>query len=83
MSRSLILTLPDDIDRSLDAEVRLTGRSREEVAVAWLKQHVSPQERGTVSAMLPFFGAWSLSADERRTIEELIATERDREDERD
>jgi len=80
VSRSLILDISDDIEQSLDQEARLTGKSREEVAKTWLRQHVPPPERGTLAAILPSFGVWAMSAEERLQIEQMIQSERDIED---
>lgn len=58
----------------LASEVRQRSEGR--------RDNLSEQE-GNVDALMPFFGAWSMTAEERKTIEQMIEDERIMEDERD
>jgi hypothetical protein len=81
MSRTLTLQMPDEIDRSVEQEAARTGQSRESVVLSWLRERVAEPERGTVAAIMPSFGAWQMSPEERLQIERMIQEERSLEDE--
>ncbi len=49
---------------------------RESVVLNWLRERIPTAERGTVAALMPFFGAWQMTTDERERIERLIHDER-------
>lgn len=83
MARTLTLDIPEDVERALQDEAARTGKSREQVVTEWLRQHVSPAPRGTVDAIMPFFGSWSMTDQERQDIERMIEEERLLEDEGD
>ncbi len=76
MSQLITLKLPDEVDRALQEEAARTGKSTEQVAIEWIGSHVDSPLRGSADALLSSHGAWSMAADERAQIEQMIEEER-------
>jgi hypothetical protein len=72
MSRLPTLNLPDQVDRALKDEAARTGKSTQEVALDWIGPHVPRPVRGSVDALMPSLGAWSMTPAERAAIEQMI-----------
>lgn len=76
MARIMTLEIPDEIDQGLGEAARRAGKSREQVALEWIGNHVQKCQRGTVGALMPFYGAWTMTPEERAHIEQMIEEER-------
>lgn len=50
-------------------EAARTGKSLEQIALDWIAQHIQQPQRGSAATLLPFFGAWSMTSEERARIE--------------
>ncbi len=83
MKQTLTLEIPDKVLQTLNREAARVGKSLETVALECITQHVQQPRRGSVEALSPFFGAWSMSAEERAKIERAIDEERHLEECRD
>jgi len=73
MKQTLTLEIPEDIYQALQKEAAKTGKSLEQLALEWLSQHA---RRGRLEALMPFFGAWHMSPEERTRIEQMLDQER-------
>jgi hypothetical protein len=82
MKKTLILEIPDDVFQALKEEAARTGKPLERIALERITLQAS-QRRGSAEALQPFFGAWSMSPDERADIERMIEEERHLEDNQD
>jgi hypothetical protein len=76
MSRLLKIDLPEEVDRALQEEAARTGKSPEQVALEWIEDHVETLSRGGREALMAMFGGWSMTAEERAQIEQMIEEER-------
>jgi len=76
MTRTLTLEIPEDVERALQEEADRTGASYEQFVTTWLRQRAKPPQRGTVDAIMPYFGALSMAPEEREKIERMIEEER-------
>lgn len=76
MARQLTLDLPEQVNQALQKEAARTGKSPEQVALEWIEPRMQPPARGSVDAILPSYGAWSMTPEERAQIERMIEEER-------
>lgn len=76
MSRTLSLELPEQVERALVEEAARTGKSREQIALEWIESRLEQSPRGSVDAILPSYGAWSMTPEERAEIERTIEEDR-------
>ena len=76
MKQTLILQIPDEIHQVLKEEATKAGKSLEQIALECIAQHTERPQRGSVDALRPFFGAWSMTSEERAQIEQMIDKER-------
>lgn len=76
MVRQLTLDLPEEIDRALQTEAARAGKSAAQLALEWIESRIHPPPRGSVDAILPSFGAWSMTPEERKKIERMIKEDR-------
>jgi hypothetical protein len=72
----MTLDIPESVERALESEAARTGKSPEEVALQLIESNLQKPRRGTIDAVLPWFGAWSMTPEERARIERMIAEER-------
>ncbi len=80
MKQSLTLEIPDDVYHVLQQEAAKTGKSLEQLALNWITEH---SRLGRVEALMPFFGAWRMTAEERASLEQMIEAERHLEEDKD
>jgi hypothetical protein len=73
MKQTLTLEIPDDVYQALQQEADQTGKSLERLALDWLSQQA---RRGRVETLMPFFGAWRMTPEERAQIEKMLDEER-------
>ena len=73
MKQTLTLEIPDDLYQTLQKEADKTGKPLEEIILSWITQQA---HRGRVESLMPFFGSWNMSPEERTKIERLIDEER-------
>ena len=76
MSQMLQLEMPDEVYQALESEARSLGKSPEQLALEWLRDHARQPVRGSVDAIMPSFGAWKMTPDERAAIERMIDEQR-------
>ena len=76
MTRQLTLDLPEEVDQALQAEAARAGKSPEQLALEWIESRINPPPRGSVDAVLPSYGAWSMTPEERKEIERMIEEDR-------
>ena len=81
MSQTLTLELPEDMYQALQKEANVQKKTLEQVALDWMAQRIKPR-RGSVEAIMPFYGAWQMAPEERVRIEREIYEDRHREVER-
>ena len=81
MSQTLQLEIPDDVYQALEEHARSLEKAPEQLALEWLQEHACQPVRGSVDAIMPYFGAWKLTPEERAEIERAIYEDRHREEE--
>lgn len=82
MKQVLTLEIPDEVYQALQKEAATTDKSLEQVAIEWMAQHAQAPKRGSVDALMPFYGAWHMTPEERTRIEQMIDKERHMEEDR-
>jgi len=76
MKQVLRLEIPDEIYQALQREAATTDKSLEQVALEWIAQRAQAPKHGSVDALMPFYGAWRMTPEERAHIEQMIDEER-------
>ena len=76
MSQMLQLEMPDEVYQALEREARSLGKSPEQLALEWVREHAQQPRRGSVEAIMPSFGAWKMTPEERTAIERMIDEQR-------
>ena len=76
MTHKLTLDVPDNVYRVLQKQAVAVGKSVEQVTLEHVARQATPPERGSVDALMPFYGAWQMAPDERAQIERMIEEER-------
>ena len=70
------IEIPDEVLHALKKEVVRTGKPLEEIALEWIAEHTQMSERGRVDDLMPFYGAWHMTPEERLRIEQMIYEDR-------
>ncbi|MCH8295879.1 hypothetical protein IH992_32780 [Candidatus Poribacteria bacterium] len=80
MNQTLTLAVPDRVYKVLWQEAQTQKKTVEQVALDWMAQRITPS-KGSVEAIMPFFGSWEMTSEERARIEREIDEDRHREEE--
>ncbi len=80
MTHKLTIELPENVYRAIQERAAAAGKSVEQVTLEHMAHEARPPERGSVDALMPFFGAWQMAPNERAQIEQMIDDERCLED---
>jgi len=76
MKQILTLEIPDEVYQALEQEATTSDKSPEQVALEWIAEHAHPPKRGSVDALMPFYGVWHMTPGERTQIEQMLDEER-------
>lgn len=76
----LKLEIPEDVYEALKKEADTTSKALEQVALDWMRQHVESLRRGSVDSIMPFYGSWLMTSEERARIEHEIYQDRHQEE---
>ncbi|MBM4044127.1 MAG: hypothetical protein FJ279_03360 [Planctomycetes bacterium] len=80
MKQVLTVDVSDDVYEALREQSAKTGKPIREIASEWMAEHSRPAKRGSVDALMPFYGAWRMAPGERARIEQMIQAERHQEE---
>lgn len=76
MKQVLTVDVPDDVYEALREQSAKTGKPIREIASEWMAEHSRPAKRGSADALMPFYGAWRMTPEERARIEQRLEAER-------